>query len=164
MSFTKSEFSGRYIRAWLTEAAIVGALSIIGLLLMGVKYAVIIGVAAGIANLIPYLGPVVGAVPAILVTLVQTGNLEMVLPIIVLFVGIRIIDDLVIVPTVYSKGAEIHPLTVVLLILIAAEVGGILGMVLAMPLYTVFRVIARETYWGLESYSITKAGERTTVG
>jgi predicted PurR-regulated permease PerM len=155
---------GRYIRAWLTEAAIVGALSIIGLLLMGVKYAVIIGVAAGIANLIPYLGPVVGAVPAILVTLVQAGNLEMVLPIIVLFVGIRIIDDLVIVPTVYSKGAEIHPLTVVLLILIAAEVGGILGMVLAMPLYTVFRVVARETYWGLESYSITKVGERTTVG
>ncbi|MFZ1082922.1 MAG: AI-2E family transporter [Candidatus Kryptoniota bacterium] len=153
----------RYIRAWLTEATIVGALSIVGLLLMGVKYAIIIGVAAGLANLIPYLGPIVGAVPAIIVTSIQAGNLGMVLPIVGLFVGIRIIDDLIIVPMVYSKGAEIHPLTIVLLILIAAEVGGILGMVLAMPLYTVFRVIAKETYWGLESYSIIESESRKKV-
>ena len=146
---------GKYIRSWLIEAAVVGVLSMLGLLFMGVKYSIIIGVAAGIANLIPYLGPVVGAVPAILVTLIQTGNLEMVLPIIGLFVAIRVVDDLIIVPAVYSKGAEIHPLTIVLLILIAAEIGGILGMVLAVPLYTVLSVIAKETYWGLESYSIT---------
>lgn len=150
---------GKYIRAWFTEAAIVGILSMIGLLIMGVKYAVIIGVVAGIANLIPYLGPVVGAVPAIVVSFVQTGSLEMVLPIIFLFAGIRILDDLVIVPTVYSRGAEMHPLTIVLLVLIAAELEGIAGMVLAMPLYTVFRVIAKEMYWGLESYTITKVVE-----
>lgn len=145
---------GRYIRAWFTEAAIVGLLSILGLLIMGVKYAVIIGVVAGIANLIPYLGPIVGAVPAIMVSFIQMGNLGMILPIIGLFAGIRIIDDMIVVPTVYSRGAEMHPLTVVLLILIAAELGGILGMVLAMPLYTVLRVIAKETYWGLQSYRI----------
>jgi len=150
---------GKYIRAWFTEAAIVGILSMIGLLVMGVKYAVIIGVAAGIANLIPYLGPVVGAIPAIVVSFAQTGNPGMFLPIVLLFAGIRILDDLVIVPMVYSRGAEMHPLTIVLLVLIAAELEGIAGMVLAMPLYTVFRVIARETYWGLESYNITKRGE-----
>ncbi len=147
---------GRYIRAWLTEAAIVGALSMIGLTVMGVKYAVIIGAFAGIANLIPYLGPVVGAVPAVVISVVQTGNLSMVLPIVILFVSIRVIDDILVVPTVYSRGASIHPLTVVLLILVAAELKGVLGMVLAMPLYTVLRVVAKETYWGLESYHITK--------
>jgi predicted PurR-regulated permease PerM len=152
---------GRYIRAWLTEAAIVGALSIIGLAVMGVKYAVIIGIVAGIANLIPYLGPVVGAVPAMVVSVVQTGNLSMLIPIVVLFASIRIIDDVLIVPAVYSRGASMHPLTVVLLILIAAELKGVLGMVLAMPLYTVFKVIARETYWGLESYGITKLDARS---
>jgi predicted PurR-regulated permease PerM len=150
---------GRYIRSWFTEAAIVGLLSMIGLLIIGVKYAVIIGIIAGIANLIPYLGPVVGAVPAIIVSFVETGNLDMILPIVCLFVGIRLLDDLLIVPTVYSRGAEMHPLTIVLLVLIAGELGGIAGMVLAMPLYTVFRVIAKETYWGLESYRITKIGE-----
>lgn len=150
---------GRYIRSWFTEAAIVGLLSMIGLLIIGVKYAVIIGVIAGIANLIPYLGPIVGAVPAIIVSFVETGNLDMTLPIICLFVGIRLLDDLLVVPTVYSRGAEMHPLTIVLLVLIAGELGGIAGMVLAMPLYTVFRVIAKETYWGLESYRITKIGE-----
>lgn len=150
---------GKYIRSWFTEAAIVGILSIIGLLIMGVKYAILIGIAAGIANLIPYLGPVVGAVPAIVVSFVQTGSLSLVLPIVCLFVGIRILDDLAIVPTVYSRGAEMHPLTIVLLVLIAAELEGIVGMILAMPLYTVFRVIAKETYWGLESYSITRRSE-----
>jgi putative permease len=150
---------GKYIRAWFTEAAIVGILSMIGLLVMGVKYAVVIGVAAGVANLIPYLGPVVGAIPAIVVSFIQTGNFDMVLPIVGLFAGVRILDDLIIVPMVYSRGAEMHPLTIVLLVLIAAEMGGIVGMVLAMPLYTVFRVIAKETYWGLESYSITKFGQ-----
>lgn len=151
---------GRYIRAWLTEAAIVGALSVIGLAIMGVKYAVIIGIVAGIANLIPYLGPVVGAVPAMVVSVVQTGNLSMLLPIVILFVSIRLIDDVIVVPAVYSRGASMHPLTVVLLILVAAELKGVLGMVLAMPLYTVFRVVARETYWGLESYGITKMDSR----
>jgi predicted PurR-regulated permease PerM len=149
---------GKYIRSWFTEAAIVGVLSTIGLLIMGVKYAVIIGVAAGIANLIPYLGPVVGAVPAIVVSFLQSGSLDMVLPIACLFVGIRILDDLFIVPMVYSRGAEMHPLTIVLLVLISAELAGIVGMVLAMPVYTVFRVIAKEAYWGLESYSITNPG------
>jgi putative permease len=148
---------GRYIRAWLIEAAVIGVLSVVGLLIIGVKYAIIIGILAGIANLIPYLGPIVGAVPAIIVTIIQNGNFRMVLPIISMFVVIRLIDDLAVVPSVYSRGIEIHPLAVVLLILIAAEVGGILGMVLAMPLYTVLRVVAKETYWGLESYKITKA-------
>lgn len=147
---------GRYIRAWLTEAAIVGVLAVVGLAVMGVKYAVIIGVIAGIANLIPYLGPVVGAIPAIVVSFVQTGDISMLLPIVILFVAIRILDDIVIVPAVYSRGASMHPLTIVLLILAAAELKGILGMVLAMPLYTIFRVVAKETYWGLESYRITK--------
>ncbi|MCL5267845.1 MAG: AI-2E family transporter [Bacteroidetes bacterium] len=147
---------GRYVRAWLTEAAIVGILAILGLGLMGVKYAVIIGAVAGVANLIPYLGPVVGAVPALIVSFVQSGNPGLFFPIIALFVAIRLVDDIIIVPTVYSRGVSVHPLTVVLLILISAELKGIVGMVLAIPLYTVFRVIVKETYWGLESYRITK--------
>jgi len=150
---------GKYIRAWFTEAAIVGVLSATGLLVLGVKYAVIIGVVAGIANLIPYLGPIVGAAPAIVVSFLQTGHLDMVFPIIFLFAGIRIADDLIVVPAVYSHGVEMHPLTIVLLVLIAAELAGIVGMVLAMPLYTVFKVITKETYWGLESYEITRTAQ-----
>lgn len=148
---------GRYVRAWLTEAAIVGILAIVGLSLLGVRYAIIIGAVAGVANLIPYLGPIVGAIPAIIVSFVQNGNPDLFLPIVALFVAIRLVDDIVIVPTVYSRGVSVHPLTVVLLILVSAELKGIVGMVLAIPLYTVFRVIIKETYWGLESYTITKA-------
>lgn len=154
---------GRYVRAWLTEAAIVGILAILGLSVLGVRYAVIIGAVAGVANLIPYLGPIVGAVPAILVSFVQNGSFQLFLPIVALFVAIRLVDDIIIVPTVYSRGVSVHPLMVVLLILVSAELKGIVGMVLAIPLYTVFRVIVKETYWGLESYRITKAETRRKV-
>ena len=151
---------GAYIRAWLTEAAVIGTLSVIGLLLIGVNYAVIIGVVAGIANLIPYLGPIVGAVPAIIVSIVQSGNLSMLIPILILFIAIRLADDIVIVPFIYSRGTSMHPLTIVLLVFVAAELMGIVGMVLAMPIYTVMRVIAKETLWGLRSYSILRGGSR----
>jgi|YelNatPaOPRAMG01_1025707.scaffolds.fasta_scaffold00245_11 Predicted permease len=147
---------GKYIRAWMTEAAIVGALSVTGLLVIGVNYGVLVGVLAGIANLIPYLGPLVGAIPAILISITQTGDLSMVVPIIILFVGIRLADDVIIVPALYSKSASMHPLTIIFVLLVAAELKGIVGMVLAIPTYTIFKVIARETYWGLESYGIPK--------
>ncbi|MGC8594971.1 MAG: AI-2E family transporter [Candidatus Kryptoniota bacterium] len=150
---------GKYIRAWMTEAAIVGALSITGLLVIGVNYAVLVGVLAGIANLIPYLGPLVGAVPAILISIAQRGDLSLIVPIVALFVGIRLADDVIIVPALYSRSASMHPLTIIFVLLVAAELKGIVGMVLAIPTYTIFKVIARETYWGLESYGIPKHGE-----
>lgn len=150
---------GKYIRAWMTEAAVVGALSIIGLLVIGVNYAVLVGVLAGIANLIPYLGPLVGAVPAILISITQRGDMSMIVPIIALFIGIRLMDDIIIVPTLYSRSASMHPLTIIFVLLVAAELKGIVGMVLAIPTYTIFKVIAKETYWGLESYGILKYGE-----
>ncbi|HTP12957.1 MAG TPA: AI-2E family transporter, partial [Bacteroidota bacterium] len=66
-----------YLKGWLLDSAIIGLLSVVGLTILGVQYSVLIGTLAGIANLIPYLGPVVGASLAILVSLTQTGDFGM---------------------------------------------------------------------------------------
>jgi putative permease len=146
-----------YFKGWLLECAIIGILSIAGLTILGVNHAVFIGIAAGFANLIPYFGPVVGASLAVIVSMTQTGNFSMLLPILLLTVLIRIIDDIAIQPLCYSASIDMHPAAVVLILLIGHELMGIAGLMLAMPIATILKTTAVETYWGLKHYQITSA-------
>lgn len=145
----------RYLKGWLLDSMIVGLLSMLGLTILGVQYSIIIGLLAGIANLVPYLGPVVGACLAILVSLTQVGNFGMVLPIILMTLVIRMIDDFVVQPLCFSRSINMHPLTVILLLLLGHEILGIGGMLLAIPLATIVKVSAVESFWGLKNYRIT---------
>jgi predicted PurR-regulated permease PerM len=120
-----------------------------------VQYSIVLGLIAGIANLVPYIGPVVGACLAILVSLTQVGNFGMVLPIIIMTVIIRMADDFVVQPLCFSKSIKMHPLTVILLLLLGHEILGVGGMLLAIPLATIIRVSAVESFWGLKNYRIT---------
>lgn len=144
-----------YLKGWILDSMIVGLLSIVGLTILGIDYAVIIGIAAGIANLVPYLGPIVAASLAMLVSLTQVGNFSMVGPIIIMTLIIRFIDDFVVQPWCFARSVDMHPLTVLLLLIIGHEILGIGGMLLAIPLATIVKVSAVETYWGLKNYRIT---------
>jgi putative permease len=144
-----------YLKGWLLDSMIVGLLSMVGLTILGVQYSIVIGLLAGIANLVPYLGPVVGASLAILVSLTQDGNFGMVGPIIIMTLMIRMIDDFVVQPLCFSKSIDMHPLAVILLLLLGHEILGIGGMLLAIPLATIIRVSAVESFWGLKNYRIT---------
>jgi putative permease len=144
-----------YLKGWLLDSMIIGMLSIVGLSILGIQYSIIIGVLAGIANLVPYLGPVVGATLAILVSLTQVGNFSMVGPIIIMTLIIRGIDDFVVQPLCFAKSVDMHPLTVILLLLIGHQMLGVGGMLLAIPLATIIKVSAVEAFWGLKNYRIT---------
>jgi len=144
-----------YLRGWLFEATIVGVLSFVGYTIIGIEYAILIGLIAGLANMIPYLGPVVGAVPAILVSLTQYGDFRMLLPIVIVAIAVQLIDETIVQPFTFAKAVDIHPLTVIIVLLVGNELLGIAGMLLAIPLFTVLKVAAKETYWGLKSYHIT---------
>jgi predicted PurR-regulated permease PerM len=144
-----------YLKGWILDSMIVGILSIVGLSIVGVQYAFIIGVLTGIANLVPYLGPIVGATLAILVSLTQVGTFEMVVPIIIMTIIIRLIDDFVVQPLCFARSVNMHPLTVILLLLVGHETLGVGGMLLAIPLATIIKVSTVETYWGLRNYRIT---------
>ncbi len=151
----RDELSG-YIIAWLLDAVIVGVLAIIGLTLLGINKALVIGVAVSLANLVPYVGPVIGVILAVFSSVLQFHDFNQTWTVVGLFIGIRLTDDLVIQPLVYSKKAHMHPLGVVIFILTGYRIMGILGMVLAIPMATIIIVTAKETYWGLRYYRICK--------
>lgn len=144
-----------YLRGWILDSIIIGLLSIAGYLLIGVNYPIVIGVMAGVANLIPYLGPIVGAVPAFLVSLTQYGDARLLVPIIALTLIVQGIDNLIVQPLCFARTVDMHPLTVILVLLIGNQLMGLAGMLLAIPITTVLKVSAEETYWGLRHYRIT---------
>jgi predicted PurR-regulated permease PerM len=144
-----------YLRGWILDSVIIGILSIAGLWFIGVDYPVLIGAVAGVANLVPYLGPIVGAVPAFLVSLTQFGDFRMLVPIAVLTLAIQMVDNIVVQPLCFSKTVDMHPLTVILVLIVGNELMGIAGMLVAIPIATILKVSTVETYWGLRNYRIT---------
>lgn len=120
------------------------------LTIMGVKNAVLIGFFAAIMNVIPYLGPIIGVAFGILITI--SSNLEVpfydeLLPQLglvgVIFATMQLIDNFILQPNIFSKSVKAHPLEIFIIVLIGAKLGGILGMVLAIPGYTVLRVVGK---------------------
>lgn len=124
-------FSG-YIRGQLMDAAFMLVIVSIALSLVGVRFSVIIGILTGIGNLIPYVGPFVAYGSTILVCLVN-GDLEkMIVALIVIFI-IQTVDGNVINPKFLSSNIHIHPMLVIVALLVGSAVGGIGGMLLAVP-------------------------------
>lgn len=149
-----NEQLGRYIRGVLLDAAIVGTMVVIALLLLDLRYAVFIGILAGMANLIPYLGPVVGGIPAIVISVIDNGNFTGVPSILLAFGVVKIIDDVIVQPLVVSKSVELHPVTVIIAIYVGGHVAGILGMIVAVPLVAIIKVSLNILHWGLTKYYI----------
>lgn len=143
-----------YVRAWLLDALVLGILAFAGLSILGVNYAIIIGMVAGAGHLIPYAGPIIGGVPAILISVIQYGDLSMVLPIVILFTIIYILDSSFIQPYIFSKGAEMNPIVIIALILIGNQILGAFGALIAIPVATILKVSARETINGFRNYKL----------
>jgi predicted PurR-regulated permease PerM len=145
---------GRYIRGQLIVAAIVGTLSIIALDLLNIRFYFFIGAIAGLANMIPYFGPIVGAIPAIIIALVDTGSFGAVVAVAVAFASIQLFENVFVSPFIVSKSVDLHPLTIIIVILIGGQLMGIFGMLLAVPTASIIKVTAQELYWGLKNYRI----------
>jgi predicted PurR-regulated permease PerM len=145
----------RYFIGLLGQVTGIIILVTTGLTISGVEFslALLIGIIAGFLNLIPYLGPWIGA--AIGLVLVIAGNLGMdfyneMLPLLIYvfitFIITQAIDVAVFQPTIFGNSVRAHPLEVFLVILIAGKLAGVLGMMLAIPSYTVLRVLAMEFF------------------
>jgi predicted PurR-regulated permease PerM len=147
---------GRFVRGWIFDAFMVGLLSGIGLSILGINNAIPIGVIAGVGHLIPYFGPIIGGIPAILISIAQFGNFSMLPSIIIMFALIYTVDNGFIQPNVFSKSVDMHPLLIIILIICGSQLMGIFGMLLAVPTATVIRTAAREIYHGYKNYSIIK--------
>jgi len=145
---------GRYIRGVLLDAAIVGIMVMIALSILDLRYAILIGALAGMANLIPYLGPVVAGIPAVAISIYDTGNLSGVPAVLLAFAVVKVIDDALVQPLVVSKSVELHPASVIIAIYVGGHLGGILGMIVAVPLVSIAKESFNILYWGLTNYYI----------
>ncbi len=148
----------KFIRGALLDALIIAILSSIGLTLMGLEAAVLIGVFAGICNVIPYFGPVLGMIPAFLMGLFTEGLWKGVLAIIILFV-IQQIDANFIYPRIVGSSTGLHPLMVLLAISVFGYFGGILGMLLAVPIAGITQVFILKWATGKEQRISGKKGD-----
>ncbi|WP_423189279.1 AI-2E family transporter [Alkalibacterium sp. f15] len=128
-----------YIQGQGIVCLFVGILCFIAFLLIGLDYALLLAVIAGLTNIIPYFGPWIGSIPAVMVALFTS-------PIVTLLtvgavVVIQQIESNLIAPQVIGKKLKIHPLTIIFLILIAGQLIGLIGMILAVPFYASLRVL-----------------------
>lgn len=132
-------FSG-YIRGQLMDAFVMMILISIALSVIGVKFGILIGVLAGIGNLIPYCGPFVAYGGTILVSLLNGQYKQLIIALIALFI-IQIIDGNIIGPRLLSKSIEVHPLLVIISLIFGSAVGGLSGMLLAVPIGAFIKVL-----------------------
>jgi predicted PurR-regulated permease PerM len=140
------------------------SLASIGLSIVGVNYAVTIAVFAAIANLIPYLGPLLGGIFGILVAISTSGdfsfsneNILLIIKVFSVFGAVQAIDNIVLQPLIFSKSVKAHPLEIFVIIFVGATVAGIPGMIAAIPVYTVLRVSSTEIYAGFNQYKVFKS-------
>jgi len=147
---------GKYVRGWILDAFLVGLLSGVGLWLLGIQNSATIGLIAGIGHLIPYFGPLIGGLPAILISVVQFGDFSKLPEILIMFTIVYSLDSGYMQPNIFSKTTDFHPLLIILLILMGGQILGILGMLLAVPTATVMRTAAKEIYYGYKHYKIIR--------
>jgi predicted PurR-regulated permease PerM len=143
------ETLGRYIRGQLIVCLTVGLQIGIALNLLGVQYALLIAVFAGVIDIIPYVGVLIGYIPAFLIALAHKGFLFALLVIAVL-ACIHWLEGHVVAPAVVGHQVGLPPLTVMVALLAGAELGGIMGMVVAIPLAAIGRVLLDEYARSLE--------------
>lgn len=143
----------RYLGGIILEVLMVMLLVTFGLWLVGIEFqhAIVCGLFSGILNVIPYVGPWIGAAFGITIGIATNIDLPFqseLLPLIgmmaLVFGVVQIIDNVLFQPLIYSNSVNAHPLEIFIVIMMAGSIAGIGGMVLAIPMYTILRVIAKE--------------------
>lgn len=142
----------RFIYGHLTVALIVGILTGLGLYWIGIDYAVTLGFIAGIADIVPYFGPFIGAIPAVCFALLQSK--QMALYTILIMVVIQQIESSFISPKIISGSVGLHPLMIIFVLLLGGFLFGMWGMLLSVPVTAVLRILVNYLYQKVVGYQI----------
>lgn len=131
---------GSYFRGQIAVALIVGVMCSIGLTIIGLKFSFIIGMIAGIFNIVPLIGPWIGGVPGVIIAL-TTGSAVKALLVVAVMAGVQQIDNHFITPQVMQRAVSLHPSAVMLALLAGGAVGGFTGLLLAVPVTAALRIV-----------------------
>lgn len=143
----------RYFVGLSLEVICMMTLLSLGLWICGIENALLYGCLGGLFNVIPYLGPVIGAVLTCLFAVFNNFDLGLsidlmwiLVKVLSVFTAANLIDNFVLQPVIYSNSVKAHPLEIFFVILVAGTLGGIVGMILAIPCYTIVRIFAKEFF------------------
>ncbi len=152
----------RYFTGVFLEMAIMGLMEGLFCFFMGIPNPFLIGVIGGLLNIIPYLGPIIGVGLSLIMTVTTLLPLSpdgalltnAVVKVFIAFGIAKLVDDFVLQPLIYGKSVKAHPVEIFVVILIAGQIGGIFGMIFAVPAYTLLRIVVKEFfgyYYGVDS-------------
>ena len=126
--------------------AVMSVLVSLGLWMIDLKFPIMVGIFAGVANLIPYAGPVVGSICAFIVAIITGAPTMIYLHIFLVFSIANLIENILIQPLILGRVANLHPLLVIFLILLGSQLGGVIGMLVIVPLASLVQVVFRILY------------------
>jgi predicted PurR-regulated permease PerM len=130
-----------YILGLMLEMLIVSSLTTIGFWIIGVKYAILLGVITGLLNMVPYIGIFIAGALSIIASLTGSSDLSIITGIIVVNLVVQFIDNNFLVPMVVSSKVEINPLATIVGVIVAGTIAGIQGMFLAIPMMAIAKVV-----------------------
>ena len=135
-----------YILAKFIEATLVGVIIGVGLAIMDVRFAVLLGILAAVTNIIPYVGPLLGTAPALVLGMVEYGTGSTFLAIFMLYLIANLIDMALVFPILVSKVVNLHPIVVIVSVILGSQYFGVFGMVASIPFAAVIKLIFEQIY------------------
>ena len=157
---------GSYVRAQVISAAIVGGFVFLGLWLLGVKFALTLGLLAGVLGLIPIIGAFIGAVPGLLVALATDPSPAKLLQVALVYIIVQFVESNIISPRIQGSAVRLHPIFIMGTLIVAASIGGLWGVLIGVPVVAasrdVFVYFYKEWSGGAESAELSDAEETDT--
>ncbi len=132
-----------FIQGQILTALIVGIMEAVGLFAINAKYALVLGLVGGIANIIPYFGPFIGAIPAVAVALIDSPSKALWTALV--FIIVQQIDNAFISPKIIEGRLGLHPVTTILAVLVGGELFGIIGMLVSVPVLAIIRILFKRS-------------------
>lgn len=130
---------GDYIRGQFFVCVIIGLLAFIGFFFFKVQYALILGLIIGVTNVIPYFGPIIGAIPALIIAASMGTNTVIV--VVILIMVLQFIEANILGPFIVGRSLHMHPIIIMLALAAGGELGGVLGLILAVPVTAILKVV-----------------------
>jgi putative permease len=143
---------GGFIRARFVQSALVALVIWIGLMILNFPYALVLAIAGGILNVIPYLGPLIAVLPPLLISLSGGTNGGELAWIAMIYGTAQVLDATLITPFVVAKIIDLHPITVILVIIVGSQLMGVLGMIICIPIFSALKVSTIAIYKHLTDF------------
>jgi predicted PurR-regulated permease PerM len=151
-----------YIRGQLLLCVFIGFMATVGLSLLGVRFPAVLGLMAGVFEILPFIGPIMGAVPAVIVATIQEPLLG--LWTLLLFVGIQQLENLLLVPRISGRAVQLHPAVIMVVLVLGNQIAGFWGLVLAVPATAIVRDVFKYLYLRFQDEPVSPKDAMARLG